>query len=191
MAKSTYNVAYRRKLEGKTDYHKRLSLLQSKMPRAVIRKSNKNIIIQGVEMSIKGDKVILSAHTNELKKLGWKGPNSNTTASYLCGLLFARKAKEKKIKKLIADIGMHTSTKQNNVYAAIKGINDGGVEVPVAKEIVPEEKRIKGEHIAQYAKQLKANKEKYQKQFSAYIKSGLEPEQMPKHFEELKKKISQ
>lgn len=146
MKKSTFNVAFRRKREGKTDYKKRLAILKSRTTRAVIRRSNKNLLIQAIDFTPEGDKIITFAHTNELKKYGWKGANGNTSAAYLCGILFAKKAQSKKVKKVIADIGMQTSVKQGTLYGAAKGIKDGGLEIEVSQEILPEEKRIKGKN---------------------------------------------
>ncbi|MEK6856979.1 MAG: 50S ribosomal protein L18, partial [Nanoarchaeota archaeon] len=114
--------------------------------RAVVRRSNKNVLIQAIDFKPEGDLVVSFAHTNELKKYGWKGANGNTSAAYLCGLLFAKKVQAKKIKKMIADIGMQTSVKQGTLYGAIKGIKDGGVDISIAPEIIPEEKRIKGKN---------------------------------------------
>lgn len=146
MKKSTFNVAFRRKREGKTDYKKRLAMLKSRTTRAAIRRSNKNLLIQAIDFTPEGDKIITFAHTNELKKYGWKGANGNTSAAYLCGILFAKKAQSKKVKKVIADIGMQTSVKQGTLYGAAKGIKDGGLEIEVSQEILPEEKRIKGKN---------------------------------------------
>ena len=50
----------------------------------------------------------------------------------------------------IADIGLHSSTRGNRIYAAIKGVVDAGVDVPHGSEILPEEERISGQHIKDY-----------------------------------------
>ena len=47
---------------------------------------------------------------------------------------------------MIADIGMQTSVKQGTLYGAIKGIKDRGVDISIAPEIIPEEKRINGKN---------------------------------------------
>lgn len=185
-----YNVIYKRKREGKTDYKQRLLLIKSRQPRLVVRKSQKHIIMQVIEYSQKGDLVKLTSHTAELKKFGWKGATNNITAAYLCGVLAAKKAKDKKITKCIPDLGKYTSVKGSILYAALKGAQDGGLTVPCANTVYPDESRIKGNHIAQWAAQLKkASKEKYTSQFSKCIKKGLDPETITKHFEETLKKI--
>jgi len=140
-------VEYKRKREGKTDYKIRLKLLTSKKPRLVIRKSLKNIIAQITLYDQKGDKVVTSAHTNELKKLGWKFSRSNLPAAYLLGKLIGKKAISKNIKEAILDIGLSPSVKGSIFYAVLKGAVDSGLKIPCSKEILPSEDRIKGKHI--------------------------------------------
>lgn len=184
---NTISVPYRRKREGKTDYKKRMKMLLGNKPRLVVRKSLKHINLQIIEFHPKGDKIILTAHTRELAKHGWKAGTQNTGAAYLVGLLLAKKAK-KKIECAL-DIGQNTSVKGSILYATAQGAVDGGLNLSVSKEVVPNAQRIRGEHIANYAKLLKANKEKYQKQFGKYIKANLDPETLPQHFDTVKKAI--
>ena len=184
---NTISIPYRRKREGRTDYKKRMKLLLGNKPRLVVRKSLKHIILQIAEFQPKGDKIIATAHTRELTKHGWKGNTGNTSAAYLAGYLLAKKTKKKII--CVLDTGQYTSVKGNILYAAAHGALEGGLQITLSKEVVPDAKRIRGEHIAQYAKQLKANKEKYEKTFNKYIKSGLDPETLPQHFEAVKKTI--
>jgi large subunit ribosomal protein L18 len=185
------NIDFRRKREGKTDYRKRLKLLLGRRPRIVIRVSLKNIIVQFAEYSEKGDKVIESANSKEIeKKFGWKASRNNLPASYLTGLLAGKKAIKKGLKEAILDLGLVDSVKGSKIYAAVKGAIDAGLNIPLSKEILPDENAIKGMHIADYAKKLlQENKGKYEKMFSLYIKKGIKPEDLPKHFEEIKKKI--
>lgn len=184
-----YTVEYRRKREGKTDYRKRMKLLAAKKPRLVIRKSLKNLLMQVIEYSSKGDIVIVSAHSRDIVKLGWKANLNSIPACYLCGYLLGKKALQKKIPECILDMGMQTSIKGNAIYAALKGAVDAGLKIPCSKEIFPDEKRIKGEHISAYGKLLKGNKEKYDKQFSACVKKAFDAENIVSHFEEIKSKI--
>ena len=95
---SRNTVAKRRKREGKTDYKMRIRFVKANMPRLIIRKSLKNIMLQIVQFSPAGDKVLLSVHAHDIQKLGWKASNNNLPASYLCGYLLGKKAVEKKIK---------------------------------------------------------------------------------------------
>lgn len=183
-----YTVPYRRKREGKTDYKKRLALLVSGRPRLVIRRSLKNVWLQIIEYSPQGDKVLASAHTRSLIKLGWKAARSNIPAAYLCGLLLGKRAKEKNIKEAVLDIGRNVSQKGGVIYAALKGCVDAGLEIDHAKEILPNEERVAGEHITAWASQLKSRPEQYKRYFGEYLKRTLAPENLPKHVEEIKTK---
>lgn len=185
----TYAVRYRRKREGKTDYKTRLKLLTGSAKRIVVRRSLKNIWLQVVEYTPAGDKVLVTAHSHELRKLGWKGALNNLPAAYLCGLLMGKKAKAKGVKDAVFDIGPNVSVKGAVWYAALKGVVDAGVQVPHAKEVLPTDQRIKGEHIASWAQKLKGDAEKYKRTFNNYLKAGLAPEQLPAHVEDIKKKV--
>lgn len=188
--KSTHTVPYRRKREGRTDYQRRLKLLASNKPRIVVRKSLKNIQLQVIEYSPTGDKVLLNAHSRELAKYGWKADMSNTPAAYLVGFLLGTKAKKTKLNEGIADIGGHTSVKGCVVYAALKGVSDAGMNVPLSEDVVPNTERLQGEHIARWAAELKAkDPARYQRVFSKYLKNSLNPEELPKHMAQVKQKI--
>lgn len=141
---------FKRKRLGKTDYRKRLKLLLANKPRLVVRKSLKHILAQIVEYGEKGDKVISSAHSAELKKYGWEGNKGNIPTSYLVGLLIGNKAKKEGIKELILDIGLQNSVKGSRVYSLLKGCIDAGLIIPHSKEILPTEDRIKGKHIENF-----------------------------------------
>ncbi|MFH0868887.1 MAG: 50S ribosomal protein L18 [archaeon] len=147
-----YAVHFRRRREGKTNYSKRLKMLRARMPRLVVRRSNKYITIQLIEYSPKGDKTLVTAHSSELQSLGWKHCMKNTPAAYLTGLIAARKAHEKKIKTAILDIGLYTPSKGTKLFAALKGAVDGGLEINYGAEVLPDEKRISGHHIAEWLK---------------------------------------
>jgi large subunit ribosomal protein L18 len=179
-------VPHRRKRKGKTDYKKRLKLLLARKPRIVIRKSLKNTWLQVVEYSPSGDKIVLSAHSSELKKLGWNAGCGNIPAAYLTGLLLGKKAAEKKIKECVLDIGLYASIKGSRIYASLKGAVDAGLAIPFSEEIAPPEERIKGAHIAEFAKKAK---EIHASQFSLYQKNNVNPEEITKQFEEVKEKI--
>ncbi len=141
---------FKRKIIGKTDYRKRLKLLLANKPRLVVRKSLKNVSAQVVEYSENGDKVIVSAHSSELKKYGYNGNKGNIPAAYLVGLLIGNKAKKKDIQELVLDIGLQTSVKGSRIYSVLKGCVDGGLNIPHSKDILPVEDRIKGKHIKDF-----------------------------------------
>lgn len=183
-------VPHRRRRELKTDYRKRLTLLRGGKPRLVVRKSVKNMVCQIVEYQASGDRTILTADSKELAKFGWQGGTGNIPAAYLTGLLCGVRAKKKKAKDAILDMGLYGSTKGNRIYAALKGAVDGGLEVPHSEKILPDDERLKGGHIAAYAEHLKKeNAAGYKKMFSGYSKAKIAPESLPKHFDEVKAKI--
>lgn len=138
---------YRRKLEGKTNYKKRLKYLVSSRLRMVIRRSNKAVYVQIVEYSENGDKTITSVTSRELAKLGYKGSYKNTSTAYLTGLLIAKKLKDKSIKDVLPDLGFYSPISGSLVFAVIKGAKDGGLNLKIDDSILPSEARIKGEHL--------------------------------------------
>jgi len=187
MRKTRRNVFYKRKRQGKTDYKQRLGLLKSGMKRLVIRTSNLNTMLQVVEYHEDGDKILASASTKDLKKLGWKFSSSSVPAAYLAGLLCAKKAKN--AKEAILDASPFAGlTKGCKIYSALKGAIDGGLKINASKEIFPSEDRIKGKHIAEFAKSI-AGTDKYNKQFALCLKQGAKPEDFVKYFDEIKAKI--
>jgi len=149
---SRYFVPFRRRREGKTDYYQRTRLVVSDVPRMVVRKTNRHIIIQLVTAHMEGDQTLVAANSAELEKYGYKGSTSNTPAAYLTGMLFAVKAKKAQQDSAILDIGLHRATPGARVFAALKGAVDAGLDIPHGESVLPSEERIKGEHIAAYNK---------------------------------------
>ena len=184
-----YVVQFRRKRTGRTDYHKRLKLLSGDTIRMVIRKSVHHMRLQLIEYNPQGDKVIVSATTQELTKKGYKGGTGNLPAAYLCGILLAHKAKAKKIERAIADIGLSTPVQGSVLFAAVAGAKEGGLDVPTSDEALPKMDRLTGKHIADYAKLLKKDDAHYKRVFSAYLKHGIVPENLPAHIDDIKKKL--
>ncbi len=183
-----YTVQFKRKREQRTDYKARLSLLASRKPRLVVRRTLNNIILQIIDFEPKGDKTLVSTNTRELLKYGWKGHKGNLPSAYLSGYLCGLKAKKKGIKTVVLDLGLLKAIPGSSPFAAVKGATDAGLHVPHDKEILPKEESVKGQHISLYAKKL--SKEHYEKQFSKTIKHGLNIQEFPKHVEEVKQKIT-
>jgi large subunit ribosomal protein L18 len=142
-----YRVQFRRRREGKTDYRYRLKSLKSRLPRAVVRKSLKNTIVQFIEYDSKGDKILATASTLELKKLGWAASTSTTPAAYLVGLLAGKRAMKKEISEAVFDAGLQKPTKGSKMFASLKGMLDAGIVIPHGDSILPSEGRLKGEHL--------------------------------------------
>jgi len=138
---------FRRRIEGKTNYRKRLALLKSNKPRVIVRKSNKMVRVQFAIYREIGDYIVTSAISSELKRYGWNHSFSNTPSAYLTGYLAGKKAIKKDINEGVLDIGLHTPRKGAKVFAALKGVVDAGVEVQYGEEILPSDERIYGKHI--------------------------------------------
>ena len=186
----TYTLPYRRKRQGLTNYKKRLNLIKSKKNRLVIRKSLNNTTAQLVEYKPNGDKIIVSAHTNELKKMDWKFHCGNIPSAYLTGLLIGKRALKKKINSAVLDMGLQKNVKSSRIYAVLKGVVDAGLTIPHSTDILPPDDRISGKHIADYGSQLSQNQEIHQQKFSKYLSRGLRPEQLSEHFSLTRKKIA-
>jgi large subunit ribosomal protein L18 len=190
MAKgSSYRVQLRRRREGKTDYQARKAMVISGKPRLVARTSLKNVTAQIIIAKRNGDQVLAAANSRELvKTYGWKAPTGNTPAAYLTGLLCGLKAKAAGVQEAILDIGLVVPTKGSKVFAVLSGVLDAGVNVPHNEEKLVKE-RIKGDHIAKYAKSLGSGSEEYSKKFSNYVAQGVAPEKIPEHFTKVKADI--
>ena len=181
-----YKVSFRRKREGRTDYQKRLRLILSEKPRLVVRKTSNHITANVVKQDPMGDKTIASGHSSNLRKYGWNGGTSNIPAAYLTGFICAQEAIKKGIKEAVLDIGLVPPIRKSKIFSVLKGALDAGMDIPHSDEVLPDEARIKGEHIANYSSVLKDAK---QEKFSLYQKRGLEPEKITTNFDETLKKI--
>ena len=133
----------KRKREGKTNYTKRLRLLQGGHSRLVIRKSARYITLQVVNSNKAQDNVLYTVSTKDLLSCGWpkekQGSLKSLGAAYLTGFLLAKRMKKG---SLILDSGLIPHTKGSRLYAAVKGIADGGVTIPFDEAVVPDKKRI-------------------------------------------------
>jgi large subunit ribosomal protein L5e len=103
-----YQVKFKRRREGKTDYYARKRLIvQDKNKyntpkyRLIVRLSNKDITCQIAYSRIEGDKILCAAYSHELPKYGIKVGLTNYAAAYCTGLLLARRVLQKlKLDKL-------------------------------------------------------------------------------------------
>jgi len=175
-----YKLAFRRRREGKTDYHQRLRLIVSRKPRLVVRGSLHDYVAQIIVTKPEGDKVLAAASAKELTKaFGYKGAPKNTSAAYLTGMLAGLKAKQAGVDEAILDIGLAENRKGSKVYAALKGAIDAGLDIPCSEDVFPSDERIRGEHVAGNANSS----------FAEYEKRGLKAADLPGHFDEVKAKI--
>jgi large subunit ribosomal protein L5e len=102
---SRFQVKFRRRREGKTDYYARRRLIQqdknkydSKKYRLVVRRTNRKIITQIIYSTIQGDRVLQQADSFELRKFGIDAGFTNYASAYATGLLLAR--------RLLTELGM-------------------------------------------------------------------------------------
>eukprot|EP00052_Salpingoeca_macrocollata_P033580 m.8883 g.8883 ORF g.8883 m.8883 type:complete len:294 (-) comp5317_c0_seq1:94-975(-) len=93
-----FQVKYRRRREGKTDYYARKRLVtqdknkyNSPKYRLVVRFTNKDVIAQIVYSKLEGDHTMVAAYSHELPKYGVKVGLTNHAACYCTGLLLARR----------------------------------------------------------------------------------------------------
>ena len=100
-----YNVKFRRRREGKTDYQARKRLIvqdknkyNSPRYRLCVRITNKDIICQIFSADITHDVCMLAAYSHELPRYGVKVGLTNYAACYCTGLLLAR--------RLLTSLGM-------------------------------------------------------------------------------------
>ncbi|KAL0322760.1 UNVERIFIED_CONTAM: 60S ribosomal protein L5 [Sesamum angustifolium] len=189
-----FQVKYKRRREGKTDYRARIRLInQDKNKyntpkyRFVVRFTNKDIVAQIVSASITGDMVLASAYAHELPRYGLEVGLSNYAAE------------SRRPFRALLDVGLIKTTTGNRVFGALKGALDGGLDIPHSdkrfagfskdsKQLDAEvhRKYIYGGHVASYMTTLMEDEpEKYQSHFGLYVKKGLEPDNL----EELYKKV--
>lgn len=97
-----FQVKFRRRREGKTDYRARQRLVaQDKNKyntpkyRLVVRFTNKDITCQIAYARIEGDVIVSAAYAHELPRYGVKVGLTNYSAAYCTGLLLARRILKK------------------------------------------------------------------------------------------------
>jgi large subunit ribosomal protein L18 len=143
---STFTTKFRRRREGKTNYVKRLAQLKSGKVRAVVRRSTNHMRVQFIAFENGMDRVVAEGTTTELKNYQYTGHTGNVPAAYLAGYLAGKRFLEKG-KEAIADIGVYRPPLGTRVFAAVKGIADAGVQIPLDVEAAPKADRLSGKHI--------------------------------------------
>mmetsp|Transcript_9683 Transcript_9683/g.23694 ORF Transcript_9683/g.23694 Transcript_9683/m.23694 type:complete len:307 (-) Transcript_9683:1351-2271(-) len=99
---SRYQVKFRRRREGKTDYRQRKRLCaqdknkyQSPKYRFVVRFTNTKVICQIAYALVDGDRILCQAQSTELHRYGLTVGLKNYAAAYCTGLLCARRLLQK------------------------------------------------------------------------------------------------
>merc|ERR1712166_716218 len=153
-----FQVKFRRRREGKTDYYARKRLVvQDKNKyntpkyRMIVRMSNKDITCQIAYARLEGDRVVAAAYSHELPRYGVKIGLTNYAAAYCTGLLLARRV----LKQLnldgqyegnddgpgafraCLDVGLARTTTGAKIFGAMKGAADGGLDIPHSEKRFP------------------------------------------------------
>merc|ERR1711992_366275 len=157
-----FQVKFRRRREGKTDYFARKRLVvQDKNKyntpkyRMIVRTTNKDICCQIAYARIEGDRIVESAYSHELP---------HYAAAYCTGLLLARRVLKKfNLDSLYEgqtkvdgeqfevedvddgpgafhaclDIGLARTSTGARIFGAMKGAVDGGLEIPHSNKRFP------------------------------------------------------
>lgn len=131
-----FQVKFRRRREGKTDYRQRHKLItqdknkyKSPKYRLVVRLTNKYVICQIVYAEIEGDKVLCAAHSSELERYGLPVGLKNYAAAYCTGLLVARRLLKKvgldEVYSGVEEVGGEPiSTKHNGKMYYVEEVDD-------------------------------------------------------------------
>ncbi|CAB3404745.1 unnamed protein product [Caenorhabditis bovis] len=191
--------------------------------RLIVRLTNKDVVAQIAYSKIEGDVVVASAYSHELPRYGVKVGLTNYAAAYATGLLLARRhlkaigldsvykgheeltGEDYNVEqegdrapfKAVLDVGLARTTTGSKVFAVMKGVADGGINVPhsenrffgfdtEASEYNAEahRDRILGKHVAEYMSYLKEEDEDaYKRQFSKYIAAGLNADNLVSSYE--------
>jgi len=232
-----YQVKYRRRREGKTDYHARKKLvIQPKSKyntpknRLIVRISNRDVTAQIAYARIEGDFVLSAAYSHELPRYGIKHGLTNYAACYCTGLLLARRTLQKfslddryagkeevdgemycvednesgpGAFRAHLDVGLARTTTGAKVFAVMKGVVDGGIEVPHSEKRFPgydpESKELDasvlrnhifGQHVADYMNLLmERDEDAFKKQFSHYAKLGITSDEVEDLYKAAHEKI--
>ena len=187
-----YRISFRRRREGKTNYHRRLKLIISRRKRLVIRCSNKHTTVQVVEALVQGDKILSQSHSSQLEKqFAWVHNTGNMPSAYLSGYLCGLRTKKAKIQDIILDIGIIVHNER--IKAAFRGFLDAGIEIPHDEKWFPKnlEERANGSHIETYAKLLKKKPAQYKKKFSKILVKKGDPLKIVSDFDKTKKNMEE
>ncbi len=180
-----YVVKYRRLRERRTDYKLRYKLLKSGKPLFIVRRSLRYVYVSIAKPKIGGDETVLTVSSKILSKYNFYGLK-NTPAAYLTGYIAGRLALAKGVDEAIVNLGYAWTKRASIPFAAVMGARDAGLNVPLGEEKEVDFSRIRGEHIAEYAKLLKTeNPELYKHRFSKYLEKGIEPEKLPELFDKV------
>jgi len=123
-----FQVKFRRRREGKTDYFARKRLvIQDKNKyntpkyRMIVRFSNKDICCQIAYARLEGDIIVCAAYAHELPAFGVKVGLTNYAAAYCTGLLLARRV----LQKFNLDGTYEGNTNVDGAHYTVEDVDDG------------------------------------------------------------------
>ncbi len=186
MRRHITDIKFRRRREALTNYKKRLELVKSGIDRVVIRRTNKRILGQIIKYTPGGDLVLAQATSQELSQFSWPG-RSNKPTAYLTGMLLAKKYSGAAKSDHILDIGLATPVKNSIPFVFAKGCVDGGMKLRGTLQI--DEKVYNATNNKHITEMKSKDADRYKKHHSAYLKAGVEPENLHKLFSDTKEKI--
>ncbi|TKC51047.1 hypothetical protein EI555_003193, partial [Monodon monoceros] len=162
-----YQVKFRRRREGKTDYYTRKRLViqdKNKYNAPKYRMTVHRYRLSDCYARIQGAMIVCAACARELPKYGVKAGLTNYVATYCTDLLLARRllnrfgmdriyegqvevtGGEYSVESIdgqpgaftcYLDAGLARTTTENNVFGALKGAVDGGLSIPHSTERFP------------------------------------------------------
>jgi large subunit ribosomal protein L18 len=183
-----YTPIFRRRREGKTNYHRRKVVVASRRPFITVFVSNRNISAQLHAPNKAGDVVLAQANSRELLAYGWLASRKSTPAAYLVGYLLGLRAVKAGVSGAVLYTGVKPFVRGSRIAAVVAGARDAGLEVPASDDVLPDASRLRGEHVAEYARSLR-DSGAYEQRFSGYARSGFDPSEYPKLVEEVKAKL--
>ncbi|CAO2594053.1 60S ribosomal protein L5 [Lemmus lemmus] len=183
-----YQVRFRRRREGKTDYYARKRLvIQDKnkynTPKygMIVRVTNRDIICQIAYARIEGEMIVCAAYAHQLPKYGVKVGLTNYAAAYCTSLLLARRLLNRFGMDKIYEGQVEVTGYEYNV----ESIDGHTKRFPgydsESKEFNAEvhRKHIIGQNVADYMRYLmEEDEDAYKKQFSQYTKNNVTPDMM-------------
>jgi large subunit ribosomal protein L5e len=123
-----YQVRFRRRREGKTDYHRRQKLVRqdknkynSPKYRFIVRITNTDVICQVAYSKIVGDVIVCAAYAHELTRYGMPVGHTNYASCYATGLLLARRL----LNKFGLDKRYEGQTKVDGAHYLVEENDDG------------------------------------------------------------------
>ncbi|HIQ12821.1 MAG TPA: 50S ribosomal protein L18, partial [Thermoprotei archaeon] len=150
-----------------------------------VRRSLRYIYVSLSKPKIGGDETLLTVSSKILLKYGFYGLK-NLSAAYLTGYIAGRLALKKGVEEAIINLGYAWTKRASIPFAAAMGAREAGLNIPLGKEKYVDMSRLRGEHIANYAKYLKEqNIDLYNRKFSKYIELGIFPENLPELFDKV------